>query len=482
MARRAASLGTALLLVALSHHAWAVCGRTCASRPEGCSKEFSTLAYVVTTCRVIGHGLLGAQELRVQRRGCDPTTVLRLANPDPVPDPLGLCALVGQNHQGTASPLGGVFNRLGVTRDGTGIVFEITNAFELVGRTPLTAEQQGFFYVRADGTGLRRLGPPSRDPTYRIYNAAGKPAVDVKTRLAFNGDRLVAFTDLAPGPDGTETEQLFTIDLVGGERRQVTHLTAATPPPQGVKVIEYFIFDDRGKLLFVHVRGGDKQIKRIAIDGSELPPPHVPRGLADDGRSRVVRSFRQSGLRFGIVGVETAGAPANADVLFNYGSWFDLFSVLGGRHPIQLTNYRYGDTDLLAFRSHDVVFMTSADPVGANPFHNCELFRISPLGLGVRQLTHLDQGRPSEDGCQLNPLPGCGIKALNAFASDESRALLYYSDCDPFGTNPDGSQVFAMRWNGSRVRQITHTRGVTKAADGSVVEVEIPGPVAHGGR
>ena len=51
-----------------------------------------------------------------------------------------------------------------------------------------------------------------------------------------------------------------------------------------------------------------------------------------------------------------------------------------------------------------------------------------------------------------------------------------------FGTNPNGSQVFTMRWNGSGLQQVTHTRGTTTAADGSVVEVEIPGPVAHGGR
>lgn len=35
-------------------------------------------------------------------------------------------------------------------------------------RNPLTAEQQGIFYVRADGTGLRRLGPPSQEPAQRI--------------------------------------------------------------------------------------------------------------------------------------------------------------------------------------------------------------------------------------------------------------------------------------------------------------------------
>src|SRR5258706_8272047 len=90
----------ALALVALTHSAWAVCGRTCASRPEGCDKGFGTLAYVVTTCRVVGTSLIGAQELRVHRSGCDPVTVLRLANPEPEADPFGLCTILGRNHLG----------------------------------------------------------------------------------------------------------------------------------------------------------------------------------------------------------------------------------------------------------------------------------------------------------------------------------------------------------------------------------------------
>jgi hypothetical protein len=142
----------------------------------------------------------------------------------------------------------------------------------------------------------------------------------------------------------------------------------------------------------------------------------------------------------------------------------------------------YGDTSLVGIRPNDVVFMATADPVGANPFHNCQLFHISPLGLGLRQLTHFDPGRRSEEGCQIGALPGCGLRQLNEGPFHESSALAFYSDCDPLGTNPNGSQVFAMPWNGSALRQVTHTRGVTAAADGSVVEVDIPGPVARGGR
>ena len=54
------------------------------------------------------------------------------------------------------------------------------------------------------------------------------------------------------------------------------------------------------------------------------------------------------------------------------------------------------------------------------------------------------------------------------------RSVLFYSDRNPLGTNPDGSQVFAMRWNGSHLRQLTRARGTTRAADGRVAEVEIP--------
>ena len=50
-----------LMLVMLAHSAWAVCARTCASQPDGCPKGFGTLAYVVTTCRVVGSKQIATQ-------------------------------------------------------------------------------------------------------------------------------------------------------------------------------------------------------------------------------------------------------------------------------------------------------------------------------------------------------------------------------------------------------------------------------------
>ena len=471
---------SALLLVTLSTPTWARCSRTCASQPDGCAKGFGTLAYVVTTCQVVGGSQIGAQELRIHRSGCDPITVLRLANPEPVSDPAGLCALVGRNHLGTASPVAGVFHRLGVTPNGKGVVFEITNAFQLVGRTALTDAQQGFFYVRADGRGLRRLGPPSRDPTYRLFLTGGQPAADVTARLPIADDnRTAGFTDLAPGTDGVDTEQLFTMDLVTGQRRQVTHLTAGTPPGRGRHAIYYFEFYGHKTIVFVHLLGDTGETKLIQVDGTGLRPQEVPPGISPGGQ--VIPTVRRGGLRYSVYGVPFPGPPANADVLPDFGAGQELFSLIAGRHPIQLTNFHYGDTIAIGLRPRDVLFMASADPLGENPFHNCELFRISPLGRGLRQLTHFDVGRRSEEGCQLGVLLGCAIKHVDQSNYYASVANPFYSDCDPFGTNPNGSQVFIMRANGSGFRQITQTRGATTAADGSVLEVEIPGPVAYDG-
>ena len=47
----------------------------------------------------------------------------------------------------------------------------------------------------------------------------------------------------------------------------------------------------------------------------------------------------------------------------------------------------------------------------------------------------------------------------------------------PFGTNPNGAQIFAIDPDGTNLRQITDTRGFTTQADGTV-HVENTGPFA----
>ncbi len=53
--------------------------------------------------------------------------------------------------------------------------------------------------------------------------------------------------------------------------------------------------------------------------------------------------------------------------------------------------------------------------------------------------------------------------------------VTFYSSCSPFDTNPYGGQIFTMRADGSGLRQLTDTRGVTAEAAGTLT-VELPGP------
>src|SRR5262245_27207897 len=198
------------------------CVAECEGR-NGCPVGIRTLAYAVTRCRLDQTGLVGEQEVQIVRRSCDPVTVARYATPGPGPDlpePLGLCRLFGDRRAGFGAVLPGVVQRLGVTPDGSGVVFEITNQFQLVAHIPLEPEEEGFFFVRSDGTGLRRLGPPSRDSTYRISGTGSLPDIEFEFSIPFSpSGRTLAYTDLGPGLSGEEAVQVFTLDVVTGERK-----------------------------------------------------------------------------------------------------------------------------------------------------------------------------------------------------------------------------------------------------------------------
>jgi hypothetical protein len=58
-----------------------------------------------------------------------------------------------------------------------------------------------------------------------------------------------------------------------------------------------------------------------------------------------------------------------------------------------------------------------------------------------------------------------------------TRAIVFNSSCDPFGSNPNGEQVFAMYPDGTGLQPLTDTSGFTTEADGTV-DVELPGPFA----
>jgi hypothetical protein len=464
------------------------CTDGCRKR-SGCPSGVGTVAYVVTQCHVDSAGLLGKQELRIQRGGCAPMTVVPLAYPAPIADPFGFCQLVGRNRVGFGSVVAGVFQRLGVTPDGSGVVFEVTNEFQLIPKAPLTAEQQGFFFVRSDGTGLRWLGPPSRDPTYRIFPSPSGISSNFETYIPFSpSGRIMVYTDEGPGPDGQEMTQVFTLDLATRKRTQVTHLPAL-PPDLTRRHTDRLAFPDEHTITFsTDAFGPERARYAIRTNGTglrRLPFPSAPPAFVS---GRVAPFFLVTGPTIHTVDLAFRGTVPEPIEFLPDLPITEVFGV-DGRELLQLTDFHRGDTASFSSSrtsNQRILLVASTNKLGTNPLENCQLFSIGPLGAGLRQLTQWSEGgEPSKQGCFFGMPPGCAIIPLKQYP--KTGRLLLYSNCDPFDffrtriTGVTGSQVFSIRPDGTGLRQLTHTCGSRPPSPDGVVDVEIPGPVDSSG-
>ena len=96
----------------------------------------------------------------------------------------------------------------------------------------------------------------------------------------------------------------------------------------------------------------------------------------------------------------------------------------------------------------------------------------------MRQLTHFGEGVHSSGGCSFSYPQGCYMGSINQDQRPGADTVVFYSTCDPLGTNPNGGQIFAMHFDGTGLRQLTHARGAATEADGTVT-AELPGPFAY---
>jgi hypothetical protein len=148
---------------------------------------------------------------------------------------------------------------------------------------------------------------------------------------------------------------------------------------------------------------------------------------------------------------------------------------------LQLTNFHRTDTwtPLVDVDSEHIYFAAATNPLGSNPSENCQLFSIDRLGADLRQLTTFRERAHSRTGCYFGRKgQGCGIYPLQA-QDPRSRALFFYSSCDPLGENPNAGQIFAIQPDGSGMRQLTNSRGLAVEADGTL-SGELAGPWAYG--
>lgn len=440
-----------------------------------------TLAWVTSTCTARGY----EQKLQIRRGDCDPVTVLDFPEPLPAPP----CNLIGNTRFGfTSAPVTGAFHRFGVTPDGRRVVFEVTDDFSLLAPDRLvTPNDEGIFVVHADGRGRRRIGPASRDASFSILQdvTAGGYRAFVYTPLSFRPKGAsVVLTDLGPGPGGKEAIQIFTLDIVSGKRTQLTHLPFEPDHPVGRVSLQKGtccpVFLNEGRisfLSFIDIDGLNPERHQVEFvmnpDGSGLervPPPVVAAG------SQVLPIFEttRAGSRRRATVLALPGVPVNAEA----GTTISEIFFFDGKALLQLTNFQRTDTTTpnLTPDGKRVIFAASADPLGTNPSGTCQLFSIGTAATGLRQLTRFSSPEHSALGClQITP-PGCRILPYGLEPS--TGTLVFYSTCDPFGTNPYGDQLFTISSNGTHLRQLTRARGLFTDAGGSVSAENI-GPIGH---
>ena len=451
--------------------------------------DIGTLAYVVTQCSETGRKALFSEHQALHiLHGARDVTVMETPGVGPVSTGVvGLCKGLTLLRNGELSILRDAFQGLAVSPDGAAVVFEITDDFSVDPKLPLglAPDQKGIFSVRADGSGLRPLGPPSRLPFFYIEDNGG--FIFFLVSFAFSPDsRMVTFADTGPDAAGHEAGQLMTLDVNSGERRQVTHLPPGIPPPnhsRAPSVRDPFFIDNQtiGFFTFANPDGlnpaGNLAPFTVSLIDGTLKA--VPLPVALQG-SQIDFTFAITGDKPAAIMLPVPGEPKNH--IPGRTGIREVFAI-DGSNEIQLTNFQReetGEVQIFDVDRQTVYFEASADPFGTNPSENCQIFSVDRLGGNLRQLTSFSEGPQATSGCDFSdePLSGCTSLILNQ--DSRTRILVFYSSCDPFDTtNHSGAQVFAMHPDGSGLRQLTQTQGVATQPDGTVTR-ELPGPSAYG--
>jgi hypothetical protein len=484
-------LGVCLLLAA--------CGSGSDSPPPTHVTAIRTLAYVVTDCHEDTTGTSWSQKLEILRGDNAPVTVAEIPIYHVPPVDAPLCQLFGQYRIGSTSVLTQGFQRLGVSPDGSTVVFEVTFDFSLAALLgldrPLPPEREGIFVVRADGRALRRLGPASRE---RCFNFITMPlSANWAPTFAFNPDgTVVTFVDRGIGEDGEDTAQITTLDITTGTRTQLTHLPSAPPPPADNPTFiatAGAVFRD-AETIFFYSTSNPADPTGVLLRG--LNPEGTTRAFSVNTHSKIVSvlpaptvlgggftpDFSITGPSTSLLQIQVARMGAVGPPLQLGGRIFEVF-VASGEDLLQLTNFGRAETFPGSFSTdrRRVFYIASANPVGENQSEDCQIFSVDTLGTDLHQVTHFRGADHSIRGCGSGLAPGCwiGVDVFGGPYQDPvTQALVFDSICDPLGANPDGEQFFAIRPDGSGLRQLTFTRGMRTGADGSV-DVELPGPQAY---
>jgi hypothetical protein len=285
------------------------------------------------------------------------------------------------------------------------------------------------------------------------------------------------------------TEQIFLLDLdepPGQNKRQLTGLDGRESPD---RCCELFLDKASGFNAFPGfylTYHAQNQVWGVRKDGTEksVSPLTVTIDPAAESGRRVAYQPEATPPPRQLMWVPVL--PPTGNVLQR--SAVEVFWV-DGRAYGQVTNFNRLDTFAFGgFIFHDRGFFTASAPSNRNPDEACQLFSKGlPFG-GTRQLTRFAQDGPPV-GCGKRAPGGLFIEgdepgcSMSKFEGDPvTGAIVFSSSCDVVhGLNPFGEQIFAMRPDGTGMRQLTRTQGRTIDPDGTI-HVELPGPFAYTSR
>lgn len=436
-----------------------------------------TLAYVVSECRQPqnGNGPFFERYALVVRDGeHDPVTVAEIPELGPA-YPFNSCRYWSEvPFGGDYSMERGGFTKLGVSPDGSTVVFEETDELSTVREFHdfLPPERKGIFSVHADGTGLRPLGPPAREPTHAPLLGG-----TIFFNIAFSPDgRTIAFPDI---PAGEDAGQIFTMDLASGTRTQITHLPLILPTYGTFSLPAVFgpIFLDSETIAFFTSTTTLSVAYIVKVDGTVI---NAPEPAATPG-AQIEPRFQITGNRLTAFQSLLRTGSATGPPIFKGLLPLELFAF-DGSNLLQLTNFGRADTGLngsLVGPDGEHVFFTASANFGTNnSSENCQIFSVDRLGSDLRQLTDFHTTEHSVVGCSSYP----SIQACAPFlyAQDAiNGTLVFSSGCDLSETHRSSSQIFSVRPDGSGLRQLTTLRGTFTDAEG-FFHAELPGPAAYG--
>jgi hypothetical protein len=424
-----------------------------------------TIAYAQSDCHV---GLPTRQQLWATDRHGVAHAIADLPSTPPLP-PM-LCEQYGQGGSGDAAKVAGFLQRLAIGPDGETIVYEITDAFslDLLGwRGVLADEERGFFVIRSDGSGRRRLASPSRAPSFK-FSLDPFGADFSGPTIAFSPDgRSVVFTDLGTAPSGEESIQIVALDVTDGTRRQVTHLDPIVPQSPTALEINGLSFIDSQHIAFAIHSADGLRIETVDVASGEAVTRQPP--IAIPG-AQLVAAFTITGRDKLLLPLALPGTAENAHPELGLNDVLELF-VQSKDDVVQVTRLDRIDTfpGALTRDGRRALFDASTNRLGTNPQQTCQMFSVDTLGGDLQQLTFFDA---------CDDL-GCIGDALAPVAYDLERdVIVLESYCDLTGHGAFGDQIYTTRLDGSDLRQVSSARRVVTEADGSV-SVELPGYLTY---